>query len=99
MRWLAGIIDSMDMSLSKLQEIVKDKEALPCRSPQGCKKSNMTKLLNNNRSMCQRNQRKKYLETNENRNTTNRNLRNAEKAILKGKFIAINVYLKKQEIS
>ena len=25
--------------------------------------------------------------------------RNAEKAILKGKFIAINVYLKKQEIS
>ena len=27
MRWLNGIIDSMDMSLSKLQKIVKDREA------------------------------------------------------------------------
>ena len=27
MRWLGGIIDSMDMTLSKLQEIVKDREA------------------------------------------------------------------------
>jgi len=27
MRWLDGIIDSMGMNLSKLQEIVKDREA------------------------------------------------------------------------
>ena len=27
MRWLESIIDSMDMNLSKLQEIVKDREA------------------------------------------------------------------------
>ena len=43
MRCLEGITDSMDMSLSKLQEMVKDREAcLKCCSPWGIKESNMT---------------------------------------------------------
>ena len=42
MRWLDGITDSKHMSLSKLQEIVKDREALACCSPWGCKESDMT---------------------------------------------------------
>ena len=39
MRWLDGITDSVDMSLSKLQKIVKDREALACCSPWGHKES------------------------------------------------------------
>ena len=42
MRWLDGITDSMDMSLSKLQEIVKDREALACCSSWGCKEWDTT---------------------------------------------------------
>ena len=40
---------------------------------------------------------KKYLETNYNENTTTKNLWDAAKAVVRGKFIAIQAYLKKQE--
>ena len=40
-RWLDGIINSVDMSLSKLWEIVKDREA----SPWGCKELDTTEQL------------------------------------------------------
>ena len=42
---------------------------------------------------------KKYLETNDNENTMIQNLWDAVKAVLRGKFIAIQSYLKKQEKS
>ena len=46
MRWLDGLIDSMDMSLSKLQEMVRDGSLAYCSSG-GCKESDMTEWLNN----------------------------------------------------
>ena len=41
MRWLDAITDSMDVSLSKLQEMVKGREAWHC-SPWGRKDLDMT---------------------------------------------------------
>ena len=40
-----------------------------------------------------------YLETNDNENTMTQNLWDAAKTVLRGKFIAIQSYLKKQETS
>ena len=42
---------------------------------------------------------KKYLQPNDNENTTIQNLWDAEKAVLRGKLIAIQSHLKKQEKS
>ena len=44
-RWLDSITDSMDMNLSKLQEIVKDKEGSLACCIRGVKKS-QTRLSN-----------------------------------------------------
>ena len=46
MRWLDGITDSMDMSLSKFQELVMDRLSLVCCSPRGHKELDMTEQLN-----------------------------------------------------
>ena len=49
MSWLDGIIDSMNMSLSKLWETVKDREAWHGYSSWGGKELDMTERLNNNK--------------------------------------------------
>ena len=55
-------------------------------------------LLNNQKSTEEiKEEIKKYLETNDNENAMMQNLGDAAKAVLRGKFIAIQAYLKKQE--
>ena len=66
------------------------------------KNTNTWRLNNtflNNQQVTEEIQReiKKFLETNDNENITTQHLGDAVKAVLRGKFIAIQSYLKKQE--
>ena len=61
----------------------------------------LNKTLLNNQEITEeiKEEIKKYLETNDNENATTQNLWDEAKTVLKGKFRAIQSYLKKQETS
>ena len=74
----------------------KKKKKKPIKNTNIWSLSNM--LLNNQQITEEiKNEIKISIEMNENENTTTQNLRDSVKAVLRGRFIAIQAYLKKQE--
>ena len=60
----------------------------------------LNKMLLNNQQITEEIKKKEIkicIETNENENTTTQNLWDSVKAVLRGRFLAVQVYLKKQE--
>ena len=65
-----------------------------------CKNKQTNKQKNNNGSIRKSKKKfKKYLKKNDNEDTTIPNLQDAAKAVLRGKFMAIQAFLKKEEKS
>ena len=52
-RWLDGITNQMDMSLSKFQGDAEGQGSLACCSPWGCKELDLTERLNRNSNSCE----------------------------------------------
>ena len=76
--------------------------AINYKKKKNCKNTSIWRLNNvfqNNKQFTEEIKReiKKFLGTNGNENTTTQNLWDAAKAVLRGKFIVIQSYLKKQE--
>ena len=69
------------------------------KTAQNTKSWRLNNTLLNNEEVTEEMRReiKRFLETNDNENSTIRNLWGSAKAVLRGKFMAIKSYLKKQE--